>query len=79
MAKLSEKPEETQAFLHALRSLKKRIQPFILRRTKADVLKDLPPKFIQDFECEMGPVQRLFFDIADTRFPVIGVTNENTE
>ena len=24
----------------------KRIQPFILRRTKTDVLKDLPPKFI---------------------------------
>lgn len=32
--KLSEKLEETQAFITALKSLKKRIQPFILRRTK---------------------------------------------
>lgn len=27
----------------------------------------------------MGPVQRLFFDIADTRYPILGVTNDNTE
>ena len=32
--KLSEKLEDTQAFITALKSLKKRIQPFILRRTK---------------------------------------------
>lgn len=32
--KLSEKLEETQSFLDALKSLKKRISPFILRRTK---------------------------------------------
>ena len=51
LKKLSEKLEETENFLQALKSLKKRIAPFILRRTKAEVLKDLPPKFIQDFEC----------------------------
>jgi SNF2 family DNA or RNA helicase len=32
--RLSEKLEETQAFVEALKSLKKRIAPFILRRTK---------------------------------------------
>ena len=32
--RLSEKLEETQAFVDALKSLKKRIAPFILRRTK---------------------------------------------
>lgn len=32
--KLSEKLEETQNFINALKSLKKRIAPFILRRTK---------------------------------------------
>lgn len=58
LARLSEKIEETQNFLNALKSLKKRIQPFILRRTKTDVLKDLPPKQIADFECEMGSTQR---------------------
>jgi TATA-binding protein-associated factor len=51
--KLSEKLEETQNFIQALKSLKKRIAPFILRRTKTEVLKDLPPKVIQDFDCEM--------------------------
>ena len=44
--KLSEKLEDTQAFIDALKSLKKRIQPFILRRTKDQVLKELPPKII---------------------------------
>lgn len=46
LKKLSEKLEETENFVQALKSLKKRIAPFILRRTKAEVLKDLPPKFI---------------------------------
>ena len=46
MKKLSEKLEETQSFVEALKSLKKRISPFILRRTKDQVLKELPPKII---------------------------------
>jgi TATA-binding protein-associated factor len=32
--KMSEKLEDTQSFIEALRSLKRRIAPFILRRTK---------------------------------------------
>jgi len=32
--KLSEKLEETENFVQALKSLKKRVAPFILRRTK---------------------------------------------
>ncbi len=51
--KLSEKLEETQTFINALKSLKKRIQPFIMRRTKDQVLKELPPKIIQDVLCKM--------------------------
>ena len=31
--------------------------PFILRRTKAQVLHDLPPKIIQDIYCDMSPLQ----------------------
>ena len=53
MKKLSEKLEETQSFVEALKSLKKRISPFILRRTKDQVLKELPPKIIQDVVCKM--------------------------
>ena len=58
LSKLSEKPEETENFIKALKSLKKRIAPFILRRTKTEVLKDLPPKVIQDFECKMPEIQQ---------------------
>ena len=51
--KMSENLEETQSFINALQSLKRRIAPFILRRTKEQVLKELPPKVIQDYPCSM--------------------------
>lgn len=41
----------------ALESLHKQVLPFILRRMKEDVLQDLPPKIIQDYYCEMTPLQ----------------------
>ena len=40
--KMQEKLEDTQQFITALQSLKKRIAPFILRRTKEQVLQELP-------------------------------------
>jgi hypothetical protein len=46
----------------ALTSLHRQVLPFVLRRLKADVLSDLPPKIIQDVECDMGDVQRLLYD-----------------
>ena len=72
--KLSEKLEETQNFILALKSLKKRIAPFILRRTKTEVLKDLPPKVIQDFECEMTEVQKYAHEYVDKNYPIQQVT-----
>lgn len=54
--KMQEKLEDTQQFITALQSLKKRIAPFILRRTKEQVLKELPPKVIQDYTCKMTQV-----------------------
>ncbi len=33
------------------------VMPFVLRRTKAQVLQDLPPKIIQDIYCDMSPLQ----------------------
>jgi SNF2 family DNA or RNA helicase len=38
--------------------LKRLVQPFLLRRTKASVLKDLPEKIEQVVECEMTQPQR---------------------
>jgi len=41
------------------------VLPFMLRRTKTEVLSDLPPKIIQDFMCDLSPLQqRLYNDFA---------------
>lgn len=39
-----------------------KIAPFILRRTKDEVLRDLPPKFEQIISCEMTKPQRKIYD-----------------
>jgi len=46
----------------ALENLHRQILPFILRRMKEDVLQDLPPKIIQDYTCEMCPLQVELYD-----------------
>ncbi len=38
------------------------IRPFVLRRTKTQVLTDLPPKIEKTLYCEMGPKQRQLYD-----------------
>ena len=38
------------------------VTPFILRRTKEAVLKDLPPKTIQDVLCQPSPLQQALLD-----------------
>lgn len=39
--------------------------PFLLRRTKDEVLADLPPKIIQDRYCDLSPLQlRLYEDFS---------------
>jgi TATA-binding protein-associated factor len=46
----------------ALNALHKAVQPFILRRMKVDVLKDLPPKIIQDVVVDPSPLQQALAD-----------------
>ena len=46
LKRMQEKLDETQSFIEALKGLKRRIAPFILRRTKEQVMKELPPKVI---------------------------------
>lgn len=38
--------------------LKRQIAPFVLRRMKSDVAKELPPKFFVDLPCPMSEVQK---------------------
>ncbi|MEA2632566.1 MAG: hypothetical protein QOE66_2785, partial [Chloroflexota bacterium] len=42
--------------------LAKSLRPFILRRTKAQVVKDLPEKSEQTLHCDMEPAQRLLYE-----------------
>ena len=41
----------------AMEALHRQVLPFLLRYLKEDVLQDLPPKIIQDYYCELSPLQ----------------------
>ena len=55
-------PIEKKQDENALLELKKLIHPFILRRTKEQVLKDLPELSEQVFYCEMEPEQEKLYE-----------------
>lgn len=52
---------------HALSELKRLISPFILRRKKEEVLKDLPPKLQEDRYVNLEDRQRLLYDAQVSR------------
>ncbi|XP_033118487.1 TATA-binding protein-associated factor 172-like [Anneissia japonica] len=65
-AKSSTKEQEAGAL--AMEALHRQVLPFLLRRLKEDVLDDLPPKIIQDYYCELSPLQvQLYEDFAKSR------------
>ncbi|OIR56533.1 MAG: TATA-binding protein associated factor Mot1, partial [Amphiamblys sp. WSBS2006] len=53
---------EERKSVDAMLSLQKKIEPFVLRRLKEDVLPDLPEKTIQDYYCEMAPLQKTLYE-----------------
>jgi len=54
--------KEREAGTLAMESLHKQVLPFILRRLKDDVLVELPPKIIQDYYCDMNPLQMQLYE-----------------
>jgi superfamily II DNA or RNA helicase len=44
------------------RQLARALRPFILRRTKEQVARDLPPKLEQTLACELEPIQRALYE-----------------
>ncbi|WIA33345.1 hypothetical protein OEZ86_006482 [Tetradesmus obliquus] len=59
---------EAEAGTLALDALHKQVMPFILRRTKGQVLQDLPPKIVTDVLCRMSSIQqRLYEDFASSQ------------
>jgi SNF2 family DNA or RNA helicase len=62
---------EAEAGTLALDALHKQVMPFILRRTKAQVLQDLPLKIVTDVLCKMSSIQqRLYEDFASSQVGV---------
>ncbi|XP_060582986.1 TATA-binding protein-associated factor 172-like [Ruditapes philippinarum] len=65
-AKSSSKEQEAGAL--AMETLHRQVLPFILRRLKEDVLKDLPPKIIQDYYCDLSQLQvKLYEDFSKSQ------------
>lgn len=54
--------KEAEAGTLALDALHKQVMPFILRRTKAQVLQDLPPKIVTDVLCKLSPIQQQLYE-----------------
>ena len=48
--------------INFIESIKRKITPFILRRTKSEVLDDLPPKTEKIISCELNKEQRKLYD-----------------
>lgn len=55
-------------------ALRDRIQPFVLRRTKSEVLKDLPPRTEQNITIELSAKERAIYDRV--RLSAIGEMDE---
>ncbi|CAB1343439.1 unnamed protein product [Coregonus sp. 'balchen'] len=57
---------EQEAGVLAMEALHRQVLPFLLRRMKKDVLQDLPPKIIQDYYCNLSPLQVSVEDTIST-------------
>uniref|UniRef100_A0A1D1XEI5 TATA-binding protein-associated factor 172 n=1 Tax=Anthurium amnicola TaxID=1678845 RepID=A0A1D1XEI5_9ARAE len=54
--------KDAEAGALAMEALHKQVMPFLLRRTKDEVLLDLPEKIIQDRYCDLSPVQLKLYE-----------------
>ncbi|CAN8254589.1 unnamed protein product [Cochlearia groenlandica] len=54
--------KDSEAGVLAMEALHKQVMPFLLRRTKEEVLSDLPEKIIQDRYCDLSPIQMKLYE-----------------
>ena len=60
-------PIERDRNAHARQALRSLIRPFLLRRTKAAVLSELPPRTEQTMQVEMSEAERAFYEAMRQR------------
>jgi superfamily II DNA or RNA helicase len=60
-------PIERDRDPHARQALRALLRPFLLRRTKAAVLSELPPRTEQTMQIEMGEAERAFYEALRRR------------
>ncbi|SHJ80262.1 Superfamily II DNA or RNA helicase, SNF2 family [Tessaracoccus bendigoensis DSM 12906] len=72
------KPIENDRDLIALDTLRRRIRPFVLRRTKREVVQELPDKIEQVQKVELTPVHRRVYDryLQRERQRVLGMLDD---
>jgi len=77
-AEYYQKPIETESDNERLAQLRRRIRPFMLRRTKDQVAGDLPAKQEQVLELELHPKHRKVYDthLARERQKVLGLIED---
>lgn len=71
-------PHQLQAGALACEALHRQVLPFLLRRLKEDVLKELPPKITQDYYCELSPLQRRLYEDFSREHMPHGITSHHT-
>ncbi|MHA6513646.1 DEAD/DEAH box helicase [Tessaracoccus sp. Z1128] len=72
------KPIEAERDLLALETLRRRIKPFVLRRTKREVVQELPEKIEQVQRVELTPAHRKVYDkyLQRERQRVLGMLDD---
>ncbi|GER39803.1 TATA-binding protein-associated factor BTAF1 [Striga asiatica] len=74
--------KDAEAGVLAMEALHKQVMPFLLRRTKDEVLSDLPEKIIQDRYCDLSPLQlKLYeqFSGSHVRQEISSVVKQNED
>ncbi|XP_038211713.1 TATA-binding protein-associated factor 172 [Zerene cesonia] len=71
-------PHHLQAGALACEALHRQVLPFLLRRVKEDVLRELPPKITQDYYCELSPLQRSLYEHFSKRHMSQDVAHSRT-
>jgi len=72
------KPIDNNPYSYEIEELKTIINPFVLRRLKKDVAKDLPEKIEQNVYCQMTPEQAKWYEEEKSKIRNEILQNKNT-